>query len=101
MIARNASSISTLIIRTPVSINQIVIGPRSNIQDNAVVHLADDFGCHIGELVTVGHSAVVHACTHWDDPEEVLNASRGLGSAMEGLEMETLDESERLANRGW
>ncbi|MCR9097738.1 MAG: pyridoxal 5'-phosphate synthase lyase subunit PdxS [bacterium] len=45
--------------------------------------------------------AVVHACTHWDDPEEVLNASRGLGSAMEGLEMETLAESERLANRGW
>ena len=45
--------------------------------------------------------AVVHACTHWDDPEEVLNASRGLGSAMEGLAMETLDESERLANRGW
>ena len=45
--------------------------------------------------------AVVHACTHWDDPEEVLNASRGLGAAMEGIEMETLDESERLANRGW
>ncbi|MEM9177907.1 MAG: pyridoxal 5'-phosphate synthase lyase subunit PdxS, partial [Myxococcota bacterium] len=45
--------------------------------------------------------AVVHACTHWNDPEEVLNASRGLGSAMEGLAMETLEESERLANRGW
>ena len=45
--------------------------------------------------------AVVHACTHWEDPEEVLNASRGLGSAMEGLEMEPLAESERLANRGW
>jgi pyridoxal 5'-phosphate synthase pdxS subunit len=45
--------------------------------------------------------AIVHATTHWDDPEEVLNASRGLASAMEGLEMETLDESERLANRGW
>ena len=45
--------------------------------------------------------AVVHACTHWQDPEEVLNACRGLGSAMEGIEMATLDESERLANRGW
>jgi pyridoxal 5'-phosphate synthase pdxS subunit len=45
--------------------------------------------------------AVVHACTHWQDPEEVLNACRGLGSAMEGIEMSTLDESERLANRGW
>jgi pyridoxal 5'-phosphate synthase pdxS subunit len=45
--------------------------------------------------------AIVRACTHWDDPAEVLAASRGLGKAMEGLEMETLDESQRLANRGW
>jgi pyridoxal 5'-phosphate synthase pdxS subunit len=45
--------------------------------------------------------SIVHANTHWDDPEEVLNASRGLGSAMEGIEMSTLAESERLANRGW
>jgi pyridoxal 5'-phosphate synthase pdxS subunit len=45
--------------------------------------------------------AIVHACTHWDDPEEVLNACRGLGSAMEGLEMSSLAEDEKLANRGW
>jgi len=45
--------------------------------------------------------AVVHATTHWREPEEVLNASRGLGAAMPGIEMETLAESERLANRGW
>jgi len=45
--------------------------------------------------------AIVHATTHWQEPEEVLNASRGLGAAMEGIEMETLAESERLANRGW
>ena len=44
-------------------INRIVIGPRSNIQDGAVVHLADDFPALIGELVTVGHKAIVHACT--------------------------------------
>lgn len=43
-------------------INEITVGPRSNIQDNAVIHLADDYGCHIGELVTVGHSAILHAC---------------------------------------
>lgn len=48
-------------------INDIVIGPRSNIQDNAVVHLADDYGAYIGELVTVGHSAVIHACTVKDE----------------------------------
>lgn len=48
-------------------INAITIGPRSNIQDNVVVHLADDYGCHVGELVTVGHSAVIHACTIKDE----------------------------------
>jgi len=45
--------------------------------------------------------AIVHANTHWKDPAEVLNASRGLKKAMEGIEMETLAEQERLANRGW
>lgn len=48
-------------------INQIVIGPRSNVQDNAVIHLSDDHGCHLGELVTVGHSAILHACTIEDE----------------------------------
>jgi len=48
-------------------INEIVIGPKSNVQDNAVVHLADDFGAYIGELVTIGHSAIVHACTVKDE----------------------------------
>ena len=44
-------------------IHSITIGPRSNIQDGSVVHLADEFGVQIGELVTVGHKAVIHACT--------------------------------------
>lgn len=48
-------------------INEITIGPRSNVQDNVVIHLADDFGCHVGELVTVGHSAILHACTVEDE----------------------------------
>ncbi|MEQ1852305.1 MAG: gamma carbonic anhydrase family protein [Chthoniobacteraceae bacterium] len=48
-------------------IHRITIGPRSNIQDGAVVHLADEFGVEIGELVTVGHKAVVHACTIADE----------------------------------
>ncbi len=45
--------------------------------------------------------AIVRAATHWEDAEEVAAACRGLGQAMEGIEMETLDDSERLANRGW
>ena len=45
--------------------------------------------------------AIVRATTHWNEYEEVLAASRGLGSAMEGIAMETLAEHERMANRGW
>ena len=45
--------------------------------------------------------AIVRATTHWQDPQEVLAACRGLGRAMEGIELATLAESERLANRGW
>jgi carbonic anhydrase/acetyltransferase-like protein (isoleucine patch superfamily) len=44
-------------------INRILIGPRSNIQDNAVVHVDTDYPTTMGELVTVGHTAIVHACT--------------------------------------
>lgn len=48
-------------------INRIVIGPRSNVQDGSVVHLADDYGAYVGELVTVGHKAILHACTIADE----------------------------------
>ena len=48
-------------------INRIVIGPRSNIQDGAVVHLSDAFGTEVGELVTVGHKAILHACKIGDE----------------------------------
>ncbi len=45
----------------------IVLGARSNVQDGAVVHVADDLPAVIGELVTVGHQATVHACTVADE----------------------------------
>jgi carbonic anhydrase/acetyltransferase-like protein (isoleucine patch superfamily) len=48
-------------------INRIVVGTGSNIQDNSVLHLADDFPCIVGSYVTVGHSAIVHACTIGDE----------------------------------
>jgi carbonic anhydrase/acetyltransferase-like protein (isoleucine patch superfamily) len=44
-------------------INRIVIGHHSNVQDNAVLHLADEYPCLIGDYCTVGHTAIVHACT--------------------------------------
>src|SRR5258708_5732822 len=48
-------------------INRIIIGHHTNIQDNSVLHLADDFPCILGNYVTVGHSAIVHACTVGDE----------------------------------
>jgi carbonic anhydrase/acetyltransferase-like protein (isoleucine patch superfamily) len=42
--------------------NRIILGPRSNVQDNAVVHVDTGYPTTVGELVTIGHSAVVHAC---------------------------------------
>jgi len=45
--------------------------------------------------------AIVRATTHWQDPKEVLAASRGLGAAMPGLAMEAIPAAERLAQRGW
>lgn len=48
-------------------INRIEIGPRSNIQDGVIVHVADEFPAIVGELVTVGHAAILHACTVSDE----------------------------------
>jgi gamma-carbonic anhydrase len=48
-------------------INRIEVGHHSNIQDNAVLHLADAFPCLLGNYVTVGHGAIVHACTIGDE----------------------------------
>jgi pyridoxal 5'-phosphate synthase pdxS subunit len=45
--------------------------------------------------------AIVKATTHYQDASQVLEASRGLGNAMPGIEMETLAEEQRMANRGW
>lgn len=48
-------------------IHEIRVGEGTNIQDNAVVHLADAHGARIGSWCTVGHSAIIHACTVGDE----------------------------------
>lgn len=48
-------------------INRIVVGHHSNVQDNAVLHLADDHPCLVGDYVTIGHGAIVHACKIGDE----------------------------------
>ena len=51
-------------------VNSIAIGARSNVQDGAIVHVTHDgpyspggFPTRIGTDVTIGHAAVIHACT--------------------------------------
>ena len=44
--------------------NVIRIGPRSNIQDGTIVHVnAGRQPAIVGADVTVGHAAIIHACT--------------------------------------
>lgn len=48
-------------------INRIVIGSQTNVQDGTIVHVADDFAAVVGERVSIGHRAIVHACTVGDE----------------------------------
>ena len=45
-------------------VNEIRIGARTNIQDGTIIHVASrGQGCYIGSDITVGHMAILHACT--------------------------------------
>ncbi len=45
----------------------VTIGKGTNIQDGCIIHTSRHNGpTHIGNYVTIGHSAVVHACTLHD-----------------------------------
>ena len=42
--------------------DRIVIGDRSNIQDNAVLHTSSGHPVLIGTEVSIGHGAILHGC---------------------------------------
>lgn len=75
-IAKNATVIGDVSIGEEVGIwfgavvradkDRIVIGDRSNIQDNAVVHTSRGHPSLIGRFVSVGHGAILHGCTLGD-----------------------------------
>ncbi len=45
-------------------VNPIRIGRNTNIQDGTVIHTTSNFqGTVVGDDVTVGHMAILHACT--------------------------------------
>jgi carbonic anhydrase/acetyltransferase-like protein (isoleucine patch superfamily) len=47
--------------------NYVRLGRNSNVQDNSVLHVTPQHPCVVGANVTIGHRAVVHACTIMDN----------------------------------
>src|SRR5205809_6094513 len=43
--------------------NYVRLGKNSNVQDNSVLHVTPEHPCVVGDNVTIGHRAVVHAVT--------------------------------------
>ncbi|MEW9674164.1 gamma carbonic anhydrase family protein [Ammoniphilus sp. 3BR4] len=70
-IAPNATIIGDVIVEDGASVwfgavlrgdlGPIVVGARSSVQDNCVIHMTDG-GTYIDEDVTVGHGAILHNC---------------------------------------
>lgn len=72
-VAENASIIGRVELKKDASIwygtvirgdgNYISVGENTNIQDNCTVHINGNNPTIIGDNVTIGHGAIVHACT--------------------------------------
>lgn len=63
--------------------NKITIGKDTNIQDGCVIHASEELETVVGDCVTVGHKAILHACKIGD------NVLVGMGSIiLDGSEIE-------------
>lgn len=45
----------------------VTIGDNTNLQENSTIHIELDKDVHIGSGVTIGHNAIIHACTICDN----------------------------------
>jgi carbonic anhydrase/acetyltransferase-like protein (isoleucine patch superfamily) len=63
--------------------NYVRLGRDSNAQDGAVLHVTPEFPCIVGARVTIGHRAVVHACTVMDDVRIGIGAIVLTGAVVE------------------
>ncbi|TDO85441.1 carbonic anhydrase/acetyltransferase-like protein (isoleucine patch superfamily) [Halanaerobium saccharolyticum] len=59
-IAEHSSIWYNTVVRADLA--EIKIGKYSNIQENSTVHVEQNQGVEIGDYVTIGHNAVIHAC---------------------------------------
>ncbi len=63
--------------------NHINVGKNTNIQDGTVIHISKEYPTEIGDYVTVGHKAIVHACKIGN------NVLVGMGAILlDGVEIE-------------
>ncbi len=65
VLAAGASVWYNSVLRADIA--DIVVGENTNIQDNCVVHVDHDRKTVLGRAVTVGHGAILHACTVGDN----------------------------------
>jgi len=65
--------------------NLIRVGRRTNIQDGSIVHVnpGERFATTIGDEVTIGHAAVIHACTLHDRAFVAIGATVLDGAVIE------------------
>lgn len=59
-LGENASVWPACVLRG--DINSIHVGDRTNVQDGTIIHLSNDLPTRIGNDVTIGHGAIIHAC---------------------------------------
>lgn len=63
-------------------INDVIIGSSTNVQDNCTFHVSDLYPVRVGDGVTIGHNAILHACTVGD------NCTIGMGAiVMDGSQI--------------
>jgi carbonic anhydrase/acetyltransferase-like protein (isoleucine patch superfamily) len=65
--------------------NIIRVGKRVNIQDGTIVHVnaGDEYATLIGDDVTIGHAAIIHACTLHDRAFVAMGATVLDGAVIE------------------
>jgi carbonic anhydrase/acetyltransferase-like protein (isoleucine patch superfamily) len=75
ILRRGANVWYNCVLRSDMADAEIEIGEDSNIQDGSVVHVDENLPCRVGARVTVGHGAVLHACTVEDDALIAMGAT--------------------------